>query len=111
MQRLRNLAPLHLAEKWDNVGLLLEPTVTASVPISLVFLTNDLTEQVLDEVITLKKEKSPEHPVCVVSYHPPIFEAMKKVVTSEFKQRVCSSSTFNFPINCNVAFSDSYSLH
>ena len=44
---LESFAPLSLAEPWDNVGLLLQPSEPHLV--KKVFLTNDLTEPVLDE--------------------------------------------------------------
>jgi dinuclear metal center YbgI/SA1388 family protein len=76
---LGQLAPLQLAEKWDNVGLLAEPYTRT--PISVIFLTNDLTEQVLEEAIVAKANM-------IVSYHPPIFEAWKQLTNRNVKQRI-----------------------
>ena len=44
---LDKIAATRFAAKWDNVGLLVEP---ADVLVKKVFLTNDLTEVVLQEV-------------------------------------------------------------
>ncbi|VDP75925.1 unnamed protein product [Schistosoma curassoni] len=69
----------HLAEKWDNVGLLIEPSIPHHV--DRIFITNDLTEQVLDEAISQK---------CglIVSYHPPIFSPLKKLTQQHWKERI-----------------------
>ena len=61
------IAPLELAESWDNVGLL---TGSLESPLSgPVLLTIDLTERVLAEAVQAKAS-------AVVAYHPPIFDAM-----------------------------------
>ena len=65
---LEKIAPLHLAEDWDNVGLLVEPSDPQRI--ATIFLTNDLTEPVLEEAISLNAN-------FIVSYHPPIFCTIK----------------------------------
>ena len=47
IQKLENIAPLNLAEKWDNVGLLINPLKPQNV--KKILLTIDLTEAVEDE--------------------------------------------------------------
>jgi putative NIF3 family GTP cyclohydrolase 1 type 2 len=83
VSKLNSFAPLKLGEKWDNVGLLLgnhgdsifevnifaEPTPPFTIKSILV--TNDLTEEVLKEAIDKKANM-------IISYHPPIFSAMKR---------------------------------
>uniref|UniRef100_A0A3B5L2W8 NIF3-like protein 1 n=1 Tax=Xiphophorus couchianus TaxID=32473 RepID=A0A3B5L2W8_9TELE len=64
LQVLEQLAPLSLAELWDNVGLLVEPS--KSRPIKTVLLTNDLTDGVMEEAEALSCD-------LIVSYHPPLF--------------------------------------
>lgn len=76
---LELFAPTSLAEKWDNVGLLVEPTSTQEV--ESILLTNDLTEKVLDEAIEKKVQM-------IVSYHPPIFVPLKRLTSKSFKERV-----------------------
>ncbi|THH30632.1 hypothetical protein EUX98_g3555 [Antrodiella citrinella] len=62
------IAPLRLAEKWDNVGLLLEsPIVRPNA--NRVLLTIDLTEAVTEEALA-----SPTS--FIVSYHPTIFKPL-----------------------------------
>ncbi|KAK0219577.1 GTP cyclohydrolase 1 type 2/Nif3 [Armillaria nabsnona] len=63
---MENIAPLRLAEKWDNVGLLLESCSHRLKDHNRVLLIIDLTPSVLEECISL------ELPI-IVSYHPPIF--------------------------------------
>jgi putative NIF3 family GTP cyclohydrolase 1 type 2 len=57
---LKSLAPLELAASWDNVGLLLQPSQKNHV--SLIVLTIDLTEKVLDEIIRVKVPSPPTNP-------------------------------------------------
>lgn len=67
---LQSWAPLSLAESWDNVGLLVDPM--QDEPVKTVLLTNDLTEDVVDEAV--KKQVG-----LIVSYHPNIFQGLKSV--------------------------------
>lgn len=67
---LSDLAPLHLAEEWDNVGLLVG---NPARKVRRILLTIDVTRAVRDEAIENKNE-------LIVSYHPPIFKPQKKFV-------------------------------
>lgn len=67
---LQTIAPLHLAEEWDNVGLLIEPSEPRAVKRAL--LTIDLTDAVAAEAIAADAQ-------LVVAYHPPIFEPLKRI--------------------------------
>ncbi|MDI1450007.1 Nif3-like dinuclear metal center hexameric protein [Polyangium sp. 6x1] len=67
---LESIAPLRLAEGWDNVGLLVGDP---AAEIRAALLCIDYTPGVAAEA----REKGAE---LVYSYHPPIFEAMKRVV-------------------------------
>eukprot|EP00106_Octopus_bimaculoides_P006604 XP_014774046.1 PREDICTED: NIF3-like protein 1 [Octopus bimaculoides] len=71
--------PPSLAESWDNVGLLVEPTQPHNV--SKILLTNDLTPEVLNEAIDLKAN-------FILSYHPPIFSPLKRLCQSSWKQKL-----------------------
>lgn len=73
---LKKMAPLSLAESWDNVGLLIEPNVQQ--PVDCVFLTNDLTEDVLDEAESVNTN-------LIVSYHPPLFVPFKRITSDSWK--------------------------
>jgi dinuclear metal center YbgI/SA1388 family protein len=72
------IAPLDLAESWDNVGLLVDPRSEGTeLEIDRVLLTIDATRAVL-------REPSLGAGACLLAYHPPIFAALKRV------DRMCS---------------------
>ncbi|KIJ11340.1 hypothetical protein PAXINDRAFT_177349 [Paxillus involutus ATCC 200175] len=71
---MEKIAPLRLAEKWDNVGLLLETPVPRPNA-TRVLLTIDLTPSVLEEAL----EPST---ALVVSYHPTIFRPLSSLTLS-----------------------------
>src|SRR6476469_9037876 len=66
---LNDIAPTRNAESWDNVGLLVGDPAQ---PVSRVLLTIDYTPDVADEARA-------EGCDAVVAYHPPIFDAIKRV--------------------------------
>ncbi|XP_061859080.1 NIF3-like protein 1 isoform X2 [Colius striatus] len=76
---LNDFASLSLAESWDNVGLLVEPSPPHTV--NTLFLTNDLTEEVMEEAVQKKAD-------LVLSYHPPIFTPLKRVTWKTWKERL-----------------------
>ncbi|XP_072380096.1 NIF3-like protein 1 [Diabrotica undecimpunctata] len=76
---LKSIAPLNLAEGWDNVGLLVEPSENKIMRSLL--LTIDLTEDVVDEAIENKCQ-------LIVAYHPNIFKPLKSVNHAHWKQRI-----------------------
>jgi dinuclear metal center YbgI/SA1388 family protein len=78
---LERLAPLNLAEEWDNVGLLLEPSAAALRPIERVLLCIDLSERVLDEALVASAD-------FLIAYHPPLFRAVKRLRASVAEERV-----------------------
>lgn len=79
LQVLEQLAPLSLAESWDNVGLLVEPSKPR--PVKTVLLTNDLTDAVMEEAEAMSCD-------LIVSYHPPLFRPIKRLVQKDWKQRL-----------------------
>lgn len=79
LEVLERLAPLSLAESWDNVGLLVEPSKPRRV--SSILLTNDLTAAVMDEAEALRCD-------LIVSYHPPLFRPIKRLLQRDWKQRL-----------------------
>ena len=79
LNKLFIFADLSLAEKWDNVGLLIEPTTERRI--KKILLTNDLTEIVMKECI--EKEIN-----LIISYHPPIFTPLKKITNASWKVSV-----------------------
>ena len=79
---LEELAPTKLAGEWDNVGLLVEPNQSGDV--EHVFLTNDLTEVVMEEIESLPGRKVG----LIVAYHPPIFHPLKRLTQHSAKERI-----------------------
>ncbi|NP_001090487.1 NGG1 interacting factor 3 like 1 S homeolog [Xenopus laevis] len=79
VSHLNALTPPALAEGWDNVGLLVEPSPPHQV--HKLLLTNDLTEDVLDEAINMEANM-------ILSYHPPVFKALKRVTQKNWKERL-----------------------
>ncbi|XP_019865249.1 NIF3-like protein 1 isoform X2 [Aethina tumida] len=77
--RLTGIAPLKLAESWDNVGLLVEPEM--SNKINNVLLTIDLTEDVVDEALAKNAQM-------IITYHPNIFAPLKRVTLGHWKERI-----------------------
>ncbi|GJQ75651.1 hypothetical protein Trydic_g17727 [Trypoxylus dichotomus] len=79
LAKLEQFAPLTLAESWDNVGLLVDPL--ENILIQNILLTNDLTEDVMEEAIKLKAG-------LIISYHPNIFQGMKTISGRTWKERL-----------------------
>ncbi|XP_012864455.1 PREDICTED: NIF3-like protein 1 isoform X1 [Dipodomys ordii] len=79
LSSLNDFASLSFAESWDNVGLLVEPSPPHTV--NTLFLTNDLTEEVMEEALQKKAD-------LILSYHPPIFRPMKHVTWKTWKERL-----------------------
>lgn len=74
IEAMERIAPLSLAESWDNVGLI---TGSATAPLDGgVLVTIDLTRDVLDEAI--KRGAS-----AIVAYHPPIWEPLRRLTDLE----------------------------
>lgn len=73
LDALDAVAPLHLAETWDNVGLLVGDPARA---VTRALLCIDLTPAVADEARQLGCD-------AVVAYHPPLFAAKKRFVAGD----------------------------
>jgi dinuclear metal center YbgI/SA1388 family protein len=71
---LESIAPTHLAEEWDNVGLLVGD---AERDVSRAMLAIDYTAAVADEAWREKCE-------LVIAYHPPIFKPIKRLTAGDF---------------------------
>ncbi|MDR2083413.1 MAG: Nif3-like dinuclear metal center hexameric protein [Bacteroidales bacterium] len=71
-------APHAYAENWDNVGLLVGDP---NKEIKKIITALDFTEEVLDEAI----EKNAE---MIITHHPAIFGAIKKITTNDFTTRL-----------------------
>ncbi|KAJ8950252.1 hypothetical protein NQ314_007957 [Rhamnusium bicolor] len=77
--KLQDIAPLKLAETWDNVGLLVESNRDSLV--NTILLTIDLTEDVVDEAIENGAQ-------LIISYHPNIFRPIKCITYNQWKERI-----------------------
>ena len=66
---LADIAPLHLAEPWDNVGLL---AGDPDQPLTRALLTIDMTATVVAEACARNCQ-------AIVAYHPPIFRPLKRI--------------------------------
>lgn len=64
-----DIAPLRLAQDWDNVGLLVGDH---NAPLRAAMLCIDLTPPVVDEAIANQVD-------CVMAYHPPIFKPIPRI--------------------------------
>ncbi|MHC5062546.1 MAG: Nif3-like dinuclear metal center hexameric protein [Planctomycetota bacterium] len=67
---LDRIAPLDLAEDWDNVGMILE--APGGSEIERILLAIDLNEAVLEEALELKANM-------ILAYHPPIFAGLTRL--------------------------------
>ena len=76
--KLDSFAPKSMAESWDNVGLLVEPVTKKNI--ERILLTNDLTEDVMEEAVKACAD-------LIISYHPPIFVPLKSVTGRTWKVR------------------------
>jgi len=76
MSALEQISPLDYAEPWDNVGLILGDGAGALTGPTL--LTIDFTQDILDEAIDMGSS-------LVIAYHPPIWDAVKRVTSMDPK--------------------------
>ena len=70
IEALENIVPLHLAEEWDNVGLLINPLRPRNV--RTILLTIDLTDAVAEEAIASGID-------LIVTYHPVLFRPASRL--------------------------------
>jgi dinuclear metal center YbgI/SA1388 family protein len=90
---LEKLAPLNLAEDFDNVGLLIG---TYHTEVTGVLVTLDCLESVVDEAVTKACN-------LIVSFHPIIFNGLKKINNTSYVERVVTKA-----IKHDIAI---YSMH
>ena len=75
-EAMQHIAPLELAESWDNPGLL----VDCGGEVTRVLVTLDITPEVVTEAAA-------KHCEAIVAHHPVIFDPLKKL-----GRRMCRSS-------------------
>lgn len=78
MELLGRIAPLELAEEWDNVGLLCGDRNDV---VDTVLCALDFTEAVLDEAIAAGAQM-------IVTHHPILFRARQNIAADDFEGRV-----------------------
>jgi len=78
LEKLRGIAPEHLAEEWDRVGL---HVGSLRQRVKRALLCIDLTEPVVDEALRAKVD-------LVVAYHPPIFKPLTELTDERVKPRI-----------------------
>jgi len=78
IQTLGQIAPLQLAEAWDNVGLLINPV--RSKKVSRILLTIDLTEAVAEEAMAGRTD-------LIIAYHPILFRPAHRLDASNAYDR------------------------
>ena len=71
-ERIEKIAPLKLAQDWDNVGLLIGD---AQKNVKNILLTIDVTDDVAAEAKRLKAE-------LIISYHPVIWDGLKEITAA-----------------------------
>ncbi|XP_048514105.1 NIF3-like protein 1 isoform X1 [Athalia rosae] len=86
LDAIHSFAAEELAASWDNVGLLIEPMKPKLI--KHILITNDLTEDVMQEAVELGTD-------LIMSYHPPIFAPLKSITTRTWKERVAASCLEN----------------
>ncbi len=90
--QIEKIVPLRLAQDWDNVGLLIGDV---RKNVKRILLTIDITGEVVFEAKKLKTD-------LIVSYHPVIWDGLKKITTEG------PSSTVHELIRCDIAV---FSIH
>src|SRR4030042_105515 len=68
---IEKIAPIKLAQDWDNVGLLIGDPQSN---VKNILLTIDITKDVLSEAIKQKAE-------LIIAYHPVIWDSLRKITT------------------------------
>jgi len=91
-EQIEEIVPLKLAQDWDNVGLLIGD---AQKNVKRILLTIDVTNDVVAEAKKLKTD-------LIVSYHPVIWEGLKKITSEP------PSGTVHELIRCGIAV---FSIH
>jgi dinuclear metal center YbgI/SA1388 family protein len=81
VELLERVAPLELAEAWDNVGLLMEPSDAAARDFERMLLTIDLSSAVLAEAANKRAD-------FLLAYHPPIFKGLTRLRASRPAERL-----------------------
>ena len=68
------MSPCFYAESWDNVGLL---AGSRKKEVSRIYVALDATDEVIEEAVLMEADM-------LITHHPLIFSAMKKITTDDF---------------------------
>ena len=74
--------------EYPNPNIKFIHKVNSNSVVSKVFLTNDLTETVMEEAINLGAN-------VIVSYHPPLFKEFKRISQANWKDRLVAKALKN----------------
>lgn len=92
MAAMEIIAPKHLAEEWDNVGLLVgDPDVA----VDTVVVTLDITP----EAIAFAKEQGAQ---LIIAHHPLIFSPVKAITAPSALHSLCTSGIAAFAAHTNL---------
>ena len=86
---LEDVAPLEIAEEWDNVGLLIG---SKNNKINRIMVCLDITKKVVEDAINKRIN-------LIISHHPLIFKGIKKILEDDVKGQIIHSLIKN---NINV---------
>ena len=75
---MNELAPMHLAENWDNVGLMVG---RKEHPIKSILLALDITPEVVEQAVTKKVD-------LIITHHPLIFQPLKSITDAQWQQKL-----------------------
>lgn len=89
IKTIEKLFPLALAQDWDNVGLLIGDE---NRQIEKILLTIDITKEVLAEAKRLKTD-------LILSYHPVIWDGLKKITSDDIVYKLIRSGIAVFSIH------------
>jgi len=74
-KKIQDIVPLQLAQEWDNVGLLIGDT---EQQVGKILMTVDITAEVFEEAARYQADM-------ILSYHPIIWEGLKKITNRQPK--------------------------
>ncbi|KAJ3206259.1 hypothetical protein HDU67_008292 [Dinochytrium kinnereticum] len=84
LKALETIAPMTLAEPWDNVGILMNPPIQRKNA-NKVLICIDVTESVVREVFEDKEIG------VILAYHPALFSGLKRMTLQDERQYVASA--------------------
>ena len=100
MEALEKIAPRHLAEEWDNVGLLVG---SPAQEVHKIIVALDVSETLVDFAVTEKYDM-------IISHHPLLFKPMKQLRTDlpqgRVLQKLLAANIAVFAAHTNLDIAD-----